>query len=130
MKSLHVSCSTMGLPTFRLIEEALETYNYTLRDVTWFFRTTKSDEVRTLARLLRRNRRIRRAVGRLGPRRYHLPEARRLLPRALGILSGVPALVYRLLRQGNFGDLCEILLPKGSLARESKKRKWSHISRV
>jgi hypothetical protein len=130
MKSLHVSCSTMGLPTFRLIKEALETYNYTLRDVTWCFRTERSDEVRTLARLLHRNRRIRRAVGRLGPRRYHVPEARRLLPLALGILSGIPALVYRLLRQGNVGDLCDILLPKGSPARENKKRKWSHISRV
>jgi hypothetical protein len=129
MKSLHVSCSTMGLPTFRLIKEALETYNFTLREVTWFVHTLTSDEVRTLARLLRRNRRIRRAVGRLGPRRYHVPEARRLLPLALGIVSSVPALVYRLLRQGDVSDLCDILLPKGSLARESKKRKWSHISR-
>jgi hypothetical protein len=97
-----------GSQGFRYIEETLETYNFTLRKVLWLFSLPNSAkeriERRILMCLLRRNRRIRRALRQLEPRGFHLDTAS-LWPHALGMVSPLPTLVYRFLRRGNAIDL-------------------------
>jgi hypothetical protein len=113
---------------FRPIENALESLNYSLVDVSvqqWgivipdnlpihVWRAAKVD------RLVRRNRRIQRALEELEPKCYHVsPTA--LWPSVLEVVSPVPTLVYRILRKGDVNKLCDFLRRDENL-RGSKKR--------
>jgi hypothetical protein len=113
-------------PLFRPIAEVLETYNFTLRKVTIRLgipipRQAEHElEDRVLTELRRRNRLFRRAIEQhLEPRGYHVSPAS-LWPRALGTVSVLPTLVYRLLRNGDLNALSDHLQP-GRAARGTKR---------
>jgi hypothetical protein len=86
---------------FRPIEDALETYNFTLTEVVvgsgWH-------EHENVAPLLLRNRRLQQVLEHLEPRNYlDFPDV--LWPRLFGMVSAIPTLLYRSLRPGNVDAL-------------------------
>lgn len=103
-------------PFFRPITQVLETYNVTLRKVCfrWFIPQQPEHvmEERVLAGLRRRNRLIRRGIGQLEPRSYHVVPTS-LLPRMLGMVSPLPTILYRFLRKGNLNTLCGLVQHEG-----------------
>lgn len=114
--------------SFRYIEEALRTYNYTLREVSWLFTLPWSvkerQERNILTHLVRRNGRIRCAIKTLEPVNYNVGgPAGGVWPHALGLVSPIPTLVYRFLRRGNVDALCGIVLPEGGSLALIVKRK-------
>ena len=79
-----------------------------------------------VAALLRRNGRIRQALDQL--RGYHVSPAV-LVPSVLGMVSGLPTLLYRFVRRGDVNALVELLLVRkqkqqcgGDSIRKNKKR--------
>jgi hypothetical protein len=110
------------------IEDALESFNYSLLDVSVqqliidrpgdpFFIVSREDEV---GRLVRRNRRIQRALEQLEPKSYHVSPIS-LWPSVLEVVSPLPTLVYRFLRKGDVNKLCD-LLRSDQNDRGNKKR--------
>jgi hypothetical protein len=59
---------------------------------------------REINELLHRNRRIQKALEYLHPRRYHVAPTS-LWPTALGMVSSLPTLLFRFLRQGDLNAL-------------------------
>jgi hypothetical protein len=112
---------------FRPIEDALETYNYSLLDVDvqqwlmdrprppfYVFSTTRVD------RLVRRNRWIQRALQQLEPRSYHVSPTS-LWPSVLEVVSPLPTLVYRFLRKGDVNKLWDLLRSDENVRRNKKR---------
>jgi hypothetical protein len=103
---------------FRPIEEALETYNFTLTEVFVGRYWHGQDNV---AKLLLRNRRLQLVLEHLEPAG--------LRPRLFGMVSAIPTLLYRSLRRGNVDVLGRHLEgPGGSPGPGSKKRGLSGLA--
>jgi hypothetical protein len=97
---------------FRPIEEVLETHNFTLRTVVVEGSSPRWDEQDFVDELLDRNARIQQAITKLTPTNYHV-EPTVLVPRLFGMVSSLPALVYRFLRNGNVDTVCDLLQEEG-----------------
>jgi hypothetical protein len=83
------------------IANVLDTYNVTLENVELAYSVAGSAVVATINELLRRNRRIRTVLEHFQlSRNYNLAPAG-LWPTALGRVSRLPTLLYRLLRNGS-----------------------------
>jgi hypothetical protein len=96
---------------FRPIASVLDTYNFTLKTVELAPSLAGSAVVLRINDLLRRNRRIRRALQRLlQPRGCRASPPPTLLPEALGTVSSFPTLLYRFLRKGDLTKLSDLLL--------------------
>jgi hypothetical protein len=112
---------------FRPIEDALESFNYSLRDVDvrhWLPdsppRSARGQRA-TIQGFVRRNRRIQRALEQLAPRSYHVSPTS-LLPSVLEMVRPLPTLLYRFLRKGDVNRLCDLLLQPDENVRGSNKR--------
>jgi hypothetical protein len=108
---------------FRPIMETLETFNFTLRTVTWYWEDPQQDVLRHsdhnfLVNVMARNSRIHRALEQLPG--YHVAPTV-LWPRVLGMVSPLPTLLYRFLRKGGVNALCTLLEQDGP-AKGQKKR--------
>ena len=93
---------------FRPLEEVLETYNVTLRTVVVEGSIPRWDEQEYVDNLLRRNARIHQAIEQLKPQDYHVTSTV-LVPNVFEMVSGIPTLLYRFLRNGNVNAFCELL---------------------
>jgi hypothetical protein len=109
---------------FRPIEKVLETHNFTLTQVEvgagW-------DGQENVVSLLRRNRRIQRALEQLEPVSYRL-EPTILWPRAFEKVSALPTLLYRFLRRGDVSALSDLLLRDKKVQGKKKRGRSSSDS--
>jgi hypothetical protein len=111
--------------------ELRETYNFSLRRLTEVYTlgmdgTPPNMVADRITACLRRNGRIRQGLGRLGG--YQVPQAG-LLPRVLDLVSGLPTLVYRFLRQGDLSTIGTLLLARQSGPGYGRKKKRSRESK-
>jgi hypothetical protein len=98
----------IGLP----IVELLETYNCTVDEIRLARNGAGGGVEETIDKLLRRNRRIRRALDRLDPKSTYVAPPNRL-PEGLGLLSSFPTLLHRFLRQGDVDASVNCLVLRG-----------------
>jgi hypothetical protein len=106
------------------LEDTLRKYNYTLSLVD-LLEPWNGVDTSEIAGYLLRNARIQRILGRLPPL-FHPSLPVRVWPVVLEMASGIPPLLYKLLRRGDINALCEVVQGRNDGSDETRQgRRWT-----